>query len=219
MKLPVGVAFGSALGVVVGAGSVVLFGQLFMSNQSKASVVALPVEPQTPKEARVERPVSDVGSLVSRISRLERSQAQTAEEPPAETKDAPAPTPRDPEARATHARQVRAEQEAAFAAEAPDPSWSQRTSDVLTQDLNTAAEASGYRVSSVECRTSRCKATLRWPSYEKMGDKWMALMTQSYSVNCATVFTAPRPSAVGDEYDSNIHFDCTEVRAEEFSGR
>lgn len=99
----------------------------------------------------------------------------------------------------------------AFANDPPDRRWAAAAEVSLGEDLQTVP---GAEVLSLECRTTFCKAVLRFDSYAEAREASSGVAQLVYKENCAVeVFTlAPETHDVGSPYEHEVFFDCTDLR-------
>lgn len=101
----------------------------------------------------------------------------------------------------------------AFEEERTDPTWAVRTAETFDSDLEDLSEAEGYTTISTECRSTKCRATIEWPSYEAAVTGYAALLHHDYLTNCARRTLLPEPSKerLGEPYQMTVVFDCGET--------
>jgi hypothetical protein len=104
-----------------------------------------------------------------------------------------------------------ARNEAAFSGDPPDRRWAATAEASLGEDLQ---KIPGAEVSSLECRTTFCKAVLRYGSYAEARETSSRVAQLVYQTNCAVeVFTLPPGShEIGRQYEHEVYFDCTDLR-------
>jgi hypothetical protein len=100
-----------------------------------------------------------------------------------------------------------------FSAEQLDERWARETATAFEDDLKDAS-AGRWSMVSIECATSLCRGTLKWPSYHQATASLMPLLVAHYKNNCKVSVALPPPPDVGAPYDGNVFFDCATQRAE-----
>ncbi|WP_438033165.1 hypothetical protein [Sorangium sp. So ce204] len=200
-----------------------------------ASLVSLlrtaPAEEQPPREApsRGARVIQDpareraagqgdaerVGRLERRVADLESAadpQEEGSEAAPSEGREGAEPL--DPEA-------MRREEAAwwtgvidAHAQQRRDPGWAGRAEESFQADLGAIAPGRTLEVVDVDCRTTSCAATIRWPAYtpEVMKDAG-SLAGHPYRERCTKSISVPPPEDPSAPYLAQIVFDCATQRA------
>jgi hypothetical protein len=125
---------------------------------------------------------------------------------------APPPPPVTTEERR---RQVAARIEHAVSAhrqDPPDPSWGPSAAASFRTDLEQIATSDGFRVKSIDCRTTQCLAVVEWPSFAQAREQGGDLAHFPYAVNCARHVLQIPPQRLDVPSETTIAFDCTEAR-------
>ena len=105
--------------------------------------------------------------------------------------------------------------DALMANEPVDRRWASDAEVAFEEDLRTLP---GVDVSSIDCRTTFCKAILRFESFALAHQTSSRVAQHVFRKNCAVeVYTLP-PTTAGDDrpYEHEVFFDCTELRAGEY---
>jgi hypothetical protein len=100
-----------------------------------------------------------------------------------------------------------------YEAEFRDAVWANTTSSMLSQDLTRLAEQTGFTAGDVDCRTTRCRVRVEWPSYDEARKKAASLATANYGVNCSKHVFYPPPDDPSVPYSMTLDFDCEDSRA------
>ncbi|WP_438035767.1 hypothetical protein [Sorangium sp. So ce204] len=102
----------------------------------------------------------------------------------------------------------------AHAQQRRDAGWAERAEESFQADLDAIAPGRGLEIVDVDCRTTSCAATIRWPSYtpEVMDDAGF-LAGRPYRERCAKSISVPPPEDPSAPYESKIVFDCATQRA------
>jgi hypothetical protein len=157
-----------------------------------------------------------IRSMESRLSRLEqstRTQLPRAAAPkilPSSIDDEPRPTPEKLHERVVRGRAIR---DAQFAQEYEDRAWSRAATDGLTKMLAGLAGDAGFELDEVACRTSLCRAKLRWPSYSEAMTNWQTVLAADTGMQCQNEMFVPPPPEPDAPYSALAFFDCTDERA------
>ena len=106
------------------------------------------------------------------------------------------------------------ETKATFHQEPIDPSWATETSEMFTVDIDELAVKSNFTAIETECRSTRCSATIEWPTYNDAMQEFTELLHHSYQANCArhTILPEPGESDLDTPYQATVIFDCAEWR-------
>jgi hypothetical protein len=175
-------------------------------------------QPQLRPERSRPSPTLGLQNFHGRLSRLEQAietqkgapDAQAADEGSVNT---PAPVRPSFEESRQRSLKLAREHTHRFTAEAVDVEWAREASDALQADLGQIQSTAKWTSASVECRTSLCRGTMQWPSYQEAGASLMTILGAHYSRNCAITVTLPTPDDPAAPYEGNAFFDCTEDRA------
>lgn len=152
-----------------------------------------------------------VRSLEARLRELERKERAPAEEPPPEVPAEPSVISGEEAKKLVLERQ--AERERSFVDDPIDSAWAGPAKQAFQRDLGQLAASAEFSVLAVECKTTQCRAKVRWPSYEKAVQTWKAALHKSYEVNCGIEAFVPAPDDVSAPYETALYFDCTDERA------
>jgi hypothetical protein len=199
-------------GIVVGAGLVTLLQARGTHDTQRAAVlVAAPPSVEAPAPAAAAAPAPDL-TLSNRVAALERARTVTVPAAPAATAaEGRQETPDEAHARTL---QMKAARDTEFEHEALDGAWARGTQKAFREDLQRLGASIGGELTDVECRTTRCRAKVTWPSYAAASKKWDALLHASYQVNCGRQVFIPTPDDVNASYEATAFFDCTEARTQ-----
>jgi hypothetical protein len=119
-----------------------------------------------------------------------------------------------PEPTPEHDRELQAEREnwaRAHADESKDEPWAQKTAADVSNALRPAAERARFVVRSIDCRTTRCRVELEWPSYAVAAATFGEVLHTSLSCGSAILLDPPvDPTA---PYRGWVMYDCEEIRA------
>ena len=216
LKLLALMAGAGAVGAAVSAGLIAHFSAVSSAPSAPSSA------PQTPAPQERSRQGTTLAlhNLQGRISKLEQAamdgQEGTADAQASEAASAEVPPPpvhRSFEESRARALQLAHEHSERFTAEAVDTGWAQEASHALESDLGRLQSVAKWTRATVECRTSLCRGTMHWPSYQEAGGSLMTVLSAPYSRNCAITVTLPTPDDPEAPYEGNAFFDCTEDRA------
>jgi len=101
----------------------------------------------------------------------------------------------------------------AFEAESYDPAWSTIAKSAFQQDLDAITVNKDYKVKSLDCKTTLCRAVVSWASYDEAQSAAGHFMHAMYHTNCAKTLYAPKPEDPNAPYEGTIIYDCTSLRA------
>jgi hypothetical protein len=124
---------------------------------------------------------------------------------------------REPLAGEAEAQAQRREQHASWTrvrkAEARDATWAPAAEKQLQGALLERPEMpQGFQVLGVDCRTTRCEATLSWPSYTAASQSFDKVLTTK--MGCASSILLDEPEDPTKPYQAHAHYDCEGMRAE-----
>ncbi len=100
-----------------------------------------------------------------------------------------------------------------FQSEPLDEEWAVSSSDLLRRNLADATADSEVEIVEVECRSTTCVATIRWPSYQTAFGSYRGLLVQPYSVNCRRSMSVPPPADPTISYEAHLFFRCERTRS------
>jgi hypothetical protein len=144
--------------------------------------------------------------------RLQDQKTATRAEPAGES----SPQPSEAEAKAQR-REQHAAWKRVHAAEARDATWAQAAERRLQAALLERPEMpQGFQVLAVDCRTTRCDATLSWPSYTAASQSFEKVLTTK--MGCASSILLDDPEDPTKPYQAHAHYDCEGMRAESPEG-
>jgi len=92
--------------------------------------------------------------------------------------------------------------------EVVDKAWQRRTTPMFEHDLGIVAGEAGFEVSSVDCRSVTCVATLNWDNFEHARTTYADVLHYAYDANCAGEIILPRPADKSLNYDATVIFNC-----------
>ena len=81
---------------------------------------------------------------------------------------------------------------------------------MFEHDLGIVAAEAGFEVSSVDCRSVTCVATLNWSNFEHARTTYADVLHYAYDANCAREIILPRPGDESLNYDATVIFDCAD---------
>jgi hypothetical protein len=165
---------------------------------------------QAPRVVRTIETLNDA-ELRARVERLEQERELDKAKASAPTEAAvdSLPTPEE-DKRALEDRLRTLKQR--FEADPRDPQWSVSSVAAFRSDFAALEQQAPLKLVNVDCRTTACIATVRWPNYETALQQGDALVHHPYSVNCSRHLTMPPPDDPAASYESTVQFDCTEDR-------
>jgi hypothetical protein len=94
-------------------------------------------------------------------------------------------------------------------AEARDARWSDATAGLLRNDLARLADAAGFTIGEVDCRTTSCEAHVAWSDYNASVNHYTDILHGSYAVPCRREMVLPAPENPSQLYETVVMFDCT----------
>lgn len=157
--------------------------------------------------------VAGVGATLlatSWLARRERSHAKAVYPGGA----APSITSLPPRSPAEIDRDHRAHSEAlasALAAEPRNDQWASKAEEALRRDLAGLADAgAAFTGPSVECKSTICAASLRWPNYRQALQGYTLPLEAIYELNCRrSIYLAPPEDPLA-AYQATLYLDCRE---------
>ena len=135
-----------------------------------------------------------------------------AKEPSSEAP--PTPEPFDRAAATERVKKAFAEKLAGHSAQPANPAWSKSTEGVLRRGLENTAKTAGFRVSSVDCRTTSCVADLEWDTYSAMRQNLHTAVESSYDTLCARAAMPPDEGRAGDKVTVPLILDCADWKSQ-----
>ncbi len=195
-----------------GVGGGFLLPRSALQQKSSLAVDSLSGLGESPNQAIP--PSVQVALLNQRVAQLEQSVAKQVssvssnEHPVLENTDMP-PTPEDGIKRA--AELIR-QHEHAVDSEALDPKWAPQAKGAFESDLAGMSKSSDFKVLDVQCKTTQCRATIRWKTYSDTLATSSRLVESGYSTNCAKTIFTPPPENSDMPYEATVFYDCTSVR-------
>jgi hypothetical protein len=102
---------------------------------------------------------------------------------------------------------------AAHDREGLDSSWARASEASLKNDLVPLAQARGFDVMSLDCRTKTCVAHLQFASFADAQTKWQSVLNMQNHAGCGTEVTLDVPTDPLARYDLSTVYDCSESRA------
>jgi hypothetical protein len=100
----------------------------------------------------------------------------------------------------------------AHAAEARDSSWASGAELTISSTLLKLGERFGFRTGRVECRTTKCKADIEFPSQSKAIAQFSSLLHEVYEPNCTVSILLPDGAPPDSPVAAPLRFDCEESR-------
>jgi hypothetical protein len=160
---------------------------------------------------------AELADVQRRLANLERSvTASTASESAANVAapaSGAAQVPPSPEQERQEVIAQRDNQMRAFEAEHYDPVWSTSTKTAFRKDLEAIAANKNYKLESVDCKTTLCRAVVRGSSYDEVQTGTGELLHAMYRTNCSRTLFLPKPEDPNAPYEGTIVYDCTSLRA------
>lgn len=101
-----------------------------------------------------------------------------------------------------------------FEQEPVDREWSEKANADFVTDISQLANEKGFSLLYTECKTSQCRATLEWSSFDEASIGFSDLLHHQYQSNCARYTLLPEPTAedIDNPYQMSIIFDCSETK-------
>ena len=96
--------------------------------------------------------------------------------------------------------------------ETVDPTWSSDEARGLAATLGVAAQAAGFDLVGVECKTTLCAATLGWPSYDSAKRGYGIVMHAGAA--CVRSIFLPEPADTTGPYQATGYYDCALSRGD-----
>jgi hypothetical protein len=157
---------------------------------------------------------AELAALRARLTALEKGMsARTEASAEPETAAPEAQLPFDPAAAEAENREYFRVREQEFVTEQIDPTWGPRAQKTLGDELSTVSEQGSFTVQSVECKTSLCRARLKWNNFSDAGANWRNVLHRNFSENCGHEVHVPPATNPEAPYELSFYFDCTESRA------
>ncbi len=184
-------------------------------------VGALVFSPRTPSTTRIQAavpaqpPVVRTVYLASATSRVESGGPATASSTPERNPDYAIKDPVALDDEATGGLARLAQHENAIAAhqrQSRDARWARASEASLRADLGTLSSAARFEVEEVDCRSTSCISTVRWPNHSATLASWPELLHANYQLGCAREITLPDPADVSQSYRATVVFNCQPPR-------
>jgi hypothetical protein len=108
----------------------------------------------------------------------------------------------------------------AFQAERADPEWARSSSASLQGSMMDLGNQFGFRTESIECRTTRCMAEVKFAGRNTVRTGVGELLHARYEPNCAVTVLVGDPTNQDGSASGTVQFSCEEARvAEVLSGQ
>lgn len=185
-----------------------LVGALVFSPRSPSTT---PIQAAMPAQPPVVRTVY----LASATSQAEPGCPVTATPAPERSPERPVEDPGGPEDEARGRLERVARHENAIAAhrqQSRDSRWARASEASLRGDLETLSSAARFEVEEVDCRSTSCISTVRWPNHSVALASWPDLLHANYHLGCAREITLPEPADVSQPYRATVVFNCQPPR-------
>jgi hypothetical protein len=98
-----------------------------------------------------------------------------------------------------------------------DREWSKSTAVSLTSSLSGLGKTAGFRVASVDCRTTTCVAYLDWNTYQLSVEHYADILQHDFGIACAREIVLPPPSDPADRYPGDVLFRCQRTESRQSS--
>ncbi len=194
-----------AVGAVIGTVVTVVIANFFGSPHKH--VVAKSVETDEPAGVATTpaAPLTAVANPNPGVPFTQPTAIPVAVPPPANVDEPPEPI------EAQKARVIE-EHRAMLDAHAREPlnrSWARATETTLQTDLGPVAKLKHFDITSVDCRTTTCVATLTFPNYGAANDQWSSVLTARNHAQCSTEITLEDAADPSQPYPMTVVYDCT----------
>jgi hypothetical protein len=125
-------------------------------------------------------------------------------------KPEPEPAVRTEEEQAVALRDRRDERQRQHDHEARDTPWATRVESELGNALSAVAERGGFSLGDVECRSTSCTASIRWPSFVASREGAQLLARLPLETACRRTMLLPAPEEGSDTaaYEARVFFSC-----------
>jgi len=95
-----------------------------------------------------------------------------------------------------------------------DSRWARASEASLRGDLETLSAAARFEIEEVDCRSTSCISTVRWPNHSAALALWPELLHANYHLGCAREITLPEPADVSQPYHATMVFNCESPRSD-----
>jgi hypothetical protein len=101
----------------------------------------------------------------------------------------------------------------ALESERRDDEWAVRAESDLRHQLAANVDAGmGVTLQSVDCRSSICRARLRWSTHADATRGYAFALEARYELNCETTIYLPKPEQPDTSYEADFYFDCRSAK-------
>jgi hypothetical protein len=112
-----------------------------------------------------------------------------------------------------------AERVQAASSEARDPSWAREVEHAFQSDFDQGRDRMQAELIRVDCKTSKCLAQVKWPSYRVARSRFPQIMHAAYTTNCAVAVDIGEEPAKPDEpHQAAVVFECERAGARGSNG-
>jgi hypothetical protein len=94
-----------------------------------------------------------------------------------------------------------------FEAAPADQEWGPRASVLLEQDLRNLADKLGFEVRTLDCKSKRCVASLRWKSLAEAVEHDPTVASARYSIRCAVQTMGKPPAGGSNDVTTFVRFE------------
>lgn len=94
-----------------------------------------------------------------------------------------------------------------FEAAPADQEWGPRASALLEQDLRNLADKLGFEVRTLDCKSKRCVASLRWKSLAEAVEHDPTVASARYSIRCAVQTMGKPPAGGSNDVTTFVRFE------------
>lgn len=99
-----------------------------------------------------------------------------------------------------------------FEAAPADQEWGPRASALLEQDLRKLADKLGFAVRTLDCKSKRCVASLRWKNLAEAIEHDPAVASARYSIRCSVQTMGKPPAGGSNDVTTFVRFErCLEL--------
>jgi hypothetical protein len=97
--------------------------------------------------------------------------------------------------------------------EPTESAWAEKATTLLRTDIQDIATQSGFRLLSIDCRTTLCLARVEWNSPGEASREFARLAHGGYRANCTKSVVVDETPSSGGSIGASVLFDCEEWRA------
>ena len=155
-------------------------------------------------DARLRRLENSFAELKRQLDSRDAGAAVTTTAPKESPALEPLPSAEEAERRASVAHAARLE---SFSSEPLDAAWAASTSSAISSELGATIRANQLQAQvSVECRTTQCVASVKWPDFETAKREFMRVDTMA--VPCERHMFLAVPEREEDVYTASLVLNC-----------